>query len=1111
MPSLALLEQDRQAAPVLTPASDAAQQAIAQFRAPAGFEVKLWAAEPMLSNPVAFDFDEKGRLFVSETHRYRTSVLDIRDYMAMLEVELASTSIEDRLAYTRGIFGDAAEQMAIETEVVRLVQDTDGDGVADDSRVFAEGFNGILDGIASGVLARRGEVWFTSIPSLWKFETKADGITEKSREELLRGFGIRYGFTGHDFHGLAFGPDGKLYYSIGDRSTNVTGKEGQQVAVTDQGAVFRSNPDGTEFELFAAGLRNPQELAFDEYGNLLTGDNDCDNGDLERLVHVVEGGDSGWRIGYQYAPRGRAGPWMSDGLWKPEFEGRPAYLLPPVSNIEDGPSGITYYPGTGFSSDYDRTLFITHFKGSVARSGVQTYHLEPEGASFKVTKSEQFLWGTLPTDVTFAPDGKFYFADWVEGWPKSNKGRVYSVAPADRSAAEVNLSREVQQLLASGIATASADELLGLLGHPDQRIRFEAQFELAAQGAVHIPALARLARNSTVDQFARIHAIWALGQLGEKADSAFEGWSELLADGDPEIRAQAAKLAGDHGLNATADRLAALLRDPNPRAQFMAAQSLGKVGRDQDAAALIDLLRRNDNADAYLRHAAVYALYRLGDQAAEALAAAATDESPAVRLGVILVYRRQANPAIAQFLGDPDPYLVREAALAINDAPINAALPALAAMLGTGHFDDEPLQLRQINARLRLGRPEDAVALAAYASTAAVPADLREEALTLLASWPEPFDRDRLVGVYRPLDSRDAGPAIAALNDALPQLLADASSSVQLATLAAVRELGVLAALPRIRALVANPAADGELRSTALAVLDELGDPELLASVNIAGASNSPALRMSTLPILARLSPTEALPTLTRMAEAGTPAEQQAAYPAIAELNDPAAATLLANALDRLRAGEVPYLAQFELLDAAEASSAPVVQEKLAALKAYWAAAEDKLLPYRGALAGGDARTGWRLFNQHPVLACTRCHRANGEGGLAGPDLSNIGDTHPAEYILESIIEPNAAIATGFDVVAFTLSDGGFYVGTIAEETPTEISIYDAAGEKQTFDATKVVKREGAPSSMPAIFGLVLNRTELRDLMAFVKNLRPRQLPSQNAGGEAAARATHGE
>ncbi len=81
---------ERLPTPVIDPASDDAKLAIQRFSLPQGMQAKLWAAEPMLANPVAFDFDEKGRLFVSETYRYRSSVLDIRDYMGMLELDLAA-------------------------------------------------------------------------------------------------------------------------------------------------------------------------------------------------------------------------------------------------------------------------------------------------------------------------------------------------------------------------------------------------------------------------------------------------------------------------------------------------------------------------------------------------------------------------------------------------------------------------------------------------------------------------------------------------------------------------------------------------------------------------------------------------------------------------------------------------------------------------------------------------------------------------------------------------------------------------------------------------------------------------------------------------------------
>ena len=196
------------------------------------------------------------------------------------------------------------------------------------------------------MLARKDDVWFTCIPGLWKLrDTDGDGRADE-RTLLHDGYGVHVGFLGHDLHGLRFGPDGRLYFSIGDRGFNVTTADGRTLAVPDTGSVLRCNPDGTELEVFATGLRNPQELAFDEYGNLFTGDNNSDSGDRARWVYVVEGGDSGWRIGYQFieSPNSR-GPWNEEKLWYPAFAGQAAYIVPPIANIADGPSGLTYDPG----------------------------------------------------------------------------------------------------------------------------------------------------------------------------------------------------------------------------------------------------------------------------------------------------------------------------------------------------------------------------------------------------------------------------------------------------------------------------------------------------------------------------------------------------------------------------------------------------------------------------------------------------------------------------------------------------------------------------------------------------------------------------------------------
>lgn len=126
-------------------------------------------------------------------------------------------------------------------------------------------------------------------------------------------------------------------------------KEGKQSEVSDTGAILRCNPDGTDFEVFATGVRNPQELVFDELGNLFTGDNNSDSGDKARFVHLVEGGDCGWRMTFQYLDD--RGPWNRELLWDDKEGQKARYIVPPIMNLSNGPSGLTYNPGTGLSKN----------------------------------------------------------------------------------------------------------------------------------------------------------------------------------------------------------------------------------------------------------------------------------------------------------------------------------------------------------------------------------------------------------------------------------------------------------------------------------------------------------------------------------------------------------------------------------------------------------------------------------------------------------------------------------------------------------------------------------------------------------------------------------------
>jgi quinoprotein glucose dehydrogenase len=242
--------------PEVQPASPEAETAIKRFRIPKGLRVELAAAEPLLANPVAFSIDEQGRFYVVETFRLHSGATDIRGHMDWLDEELAVQTVEERVAYMTKHEGKRISEYRKYSDRLRLVWDSDGDGRADKATVFADGFNGVADGIAAGVLARKGDVYFANIPNLWLLRDTKGAGTADVKKSLSYGYGVRVGFLGHDLHGLRFGPDGKLYFSIGDRGSYIKTKDGRVVENRETGAVYRCDADGSNLEIFASGLRS---------------------------------------------------------------------------------------------------------------------------------------------------------------------------------------------------------------------------------------------------------------------------------------------------------------------------------------------------------------------------------------------------------------------------------------------------------------------------------------------------------------------------------------------------------------------------------------------------------------------------------------------------------------------------------------------------------------------------------------------------------------------------------------------------------------------------------------------------------------------------------------
>src|SRR5258706_2892766 len=591
---------------------------------------------------------------------------------------------------------------------------------------------------------------------------------------------------GQDLQGLRRGPDGRLYFSIGDRGCHVVTKEGKVLDNPDSGAVFRCDPDGSNLEFVATGLRNPQELAFDQYGNLFTADNNCDYGDYARWVYVVEGGETGWRVGYQFTiePMG-AEQGLAETLGQIEAEDRVAWSLPPVAYAGPGPSGIAYYPGTGLGDQYKDHFFMCDFRGGASNSGVWSVQFKPKGAWFEAAEKKQFVWNLLPTDLEFAVDGGLYVSDWVNGWFRPMKGRIWKVTNPQIGKSELVL--ETKRLIAEGMEKRSPEELVKLLAHADQRVRLEAQYELADRGESVVPLLHKRLTDDN-EQLARIHSIWALGQIARKQSKVLEPVVKLLDDADSEIRAQAAKALGDAKFTGAYDGLVRKLRDETQRVRFFAAMGIGKIGKPEETFKILDMLRQNADRDGYVRHAGVMGLLWLNDKGA--IEAAANDESSSLRLAALLVMRRNKDAGIARFLNDPQTPLVEEAARAINDELLEPAMPQLAGIIARKNLT-RTLWLRAINANLRLGGAEQAAAVTRFAADETNPEDARAEALWALANWSEPRGRDRVMGLWRPLPKRDSSIVTNVVKPVVGQLAMNGPTKVRAGAIELIEKLGI--------------------------------------------------------------------------------------------------------------------------------------------------------------------------------------------------------------------------------------------------------------------------------------------------------------------------------
>jgi quinoprotein glucose dehydrogenase len=458
-----------------------------------------------------------------------------------------------------------------------------------------------------------------------------------------------------------------------------------------------------------------------------------------------------------------------------------------------------------------------------------------------------------------------------------------------------------------------------------------------------------------------------------------------------------------------------------------------------------------------------------------------------VRLAVLLALRRQSSPTVAQFLADSDPAIVKEAARAIVDGGIEAALPELA-KLAAKPLNDDKLTFRVLDAAFRSG---DAVGLAAYAGDPAHPQPLRVEALSLLSMWAKPPARDRVAGVYRPLPSRDPAPAAGALTKVLPTLLDPNSAAVASSAIEAAISLKMTGSGPALLAFLSDTKAPAKVRGQALKALSALQDPKLSDAVQLAAKDADSGLRLAATAMLGAIDPEQAAKSLHAAFPAASLDDKKQILTSLGGLKSAAADEALAALIVEAKAGKVPIEDRLELIEAAEKHPAPRVKEAVTA----WLAAEagaDKLGRYAFALRGGDREAGEKVFKEHAIAQCFRCHKVKGEGGEAGPDLTGVGKRVDRRYILESVVDPNAKIAHGFDAVVCTLTNGDIKAGLLKTETPEALVLQPPvpAAPLETVKKADIKQRDTAPSGMPPGLGDLLTKRELRDVVEFVSSLK---------------------
>lgn len=581
------------------------QEALRQLRPAEGLRVQLFAHEPQVYAPTAIDVDEQGRVWVVEGINYRK----------------AGGPRTSEFPYFLKPLRKSGDR-------VLVMEDEDGDGFCDTSRVFYEG----LDiNSPQGFAVFGGKVWISQSPRIFTIEIKPDGTAGK-QETFLTGFGGVHG--DHSVHSVYLGPDGRLYGCFGNTHTVLELPDGRKIdnwtRANRGGVVFRMNLDRSGFEVLGHNFRNGYECATDSFGTTFYSDNDDDEGNQYcRLVYVMQGGNFGHQ---PQPPRGLD--------WNMETPG----VVPILLRMGAGaPAGLCVYEGTMLPEKYhgmpmlaetgSGELFCFRLSNDGAGFRVAGAAVDDEGrqtiATLRQTRDGDVLLASedrwyRPSDVAVAPDGSVFVADFynhIAGGRKLDddwRGRIYRLSAADHD----------ESYRPGNCDVASDKGLIAALASPNLARRAKAILRIREKGAAVIPLLA--SQLNTPDRRLKARLLFQLASLpaaGQKHVVA------ALENEDSDVRIAALRALDQHQA-ASIEVLGSLVNDKSPQVRRELLLALRDAEQDACRELLLALAEQYDGYDRFYLEALLLALDGK-EQVREEIAAAMKDRSDRTAAGLL--------------------------------------------------------------------------------------------------------------------------------------------------------------------------------------------------------------------------------------------------------------------------------------------------------------------------------------------------------------------------------------------------------------------------------------------------------------------------------------------